>query len=154
MALAFVAILAFALIADWWKENSTTGWIITGILLVILAFSLFRFSSFRGLFLKAVKTTGENIVYDTGAPKREPLPSKMRRDILQRARNRCENPDCKANTVPEIHHIDNNNSHNNPRNLIALCPRKAIKVSTYNSNTKTSAVIEAISRLYSQSNSE
>lgn len=120
--LIFVALLAYALIAGWWKEHAVLGWIITGIIVVILAFSIYRFPAFRSLLFKTAKRAGESIVYETRVSGREPLPPDLREHILKRAGYKCENPDCKEHIKPEIHHIDGNNSNHKPRNLIALCP--------------------------------
>ena len=120
--LIFVALLAYALIAGWWKEHAVLGWIITGSIVAILAFSTYRFPAFRRLLFKTAKKAGESIMYEAAVSEREPMPKNIRSHILQRARNRCENPDCNSNVPPHIHHIDNDNSNNNLRNLIALCP--------------------------------
>jgi len=122
--LIFLGLLAYALIVDWWKEHAVSGWVILGIVVALLAFSLYRFPAFRGLFIRTAKKAGERVVYGNGkeASGREPLPPDLREHILQRAHYRCENPDCKEHVKPEIHHIDGDNSHNSPRNLIALCP--------------------------------
>ena len=122
VGLIFVALLAYALIANWWKEHAVLGWVIVGIVVALLAFSLYRFPAFRGLFIKTAKKAGESMVYGTEASGREPLSPDLREHILKRAGYKCENPDCKEHIKPHIHHIDGDNSHNNPRNLIALCP--------------------------------
>lgn len=118
----FIALLAYALIADWWKGHAVLGWIIVGIVVALLAFSLYRFPAFRGLLFRTAKKAGESIAYEPEVSGREPLPPDLREHILQRARYKCENPDCKSGVKPEIHHIDGNRNNNNPRNLIALCP--------------------------------
>jgi hypothetical protein len=120
--LIFLALLAYSLIANWWKEHALLGWVIVIILVALLAFSLYRFPAFRGLFIRTAKKAGESMVYGTEASGREPLSSDLREHILKRAHYKCENPDCKAHIKPHIHHIDGDNSNNNPRNLIALCP--------------------------------
>ena len=124
IGLIFIALLAYALIADWWKEHAALGWVIVGIVIALLAFSVYRFPAFRNLLSRTAKRTGEGIVYGNGkeASGREPLPPELREHIRQRAHYRCENPDCKEHVKPEIHHIDGDNSNNSPRNLIALCP--------------------------------
>jgi hypothetical protein len=120
--LIFIALLAYALIADWWKEHAALGWVILGIVVALLAFSLYRFPAFRRWTFGAAKKAGESIVYETEASGREPMPKYTRMKILQRAKDRCENPDCRSDVPPHIHHIDNDSSNNNLRNLIALCP--------------------------------
>jgi len=122
IALAFVAIISFALISDWWTENSTIGWIIIGIILAITAFSLYRFPSFRRWIFGTAKKTGERIVFEEEASSREPVPTRTRQNVLSRANNRCERQDCRQVAKPHIHHIDGNNRNNNYRNLIVLCP--------------------------------
>lgn len=120
--LIFVALLAYALIAGWWKEHAVLGWIITGCILAMLAFSIYRFPAFRRLLFRTAKKAGESIVYETKVSGREPVPEDKRNHILQRARYKCENPDCREDVRPHIHHIDGDNSNNNLKNLIALCP--------------------------------
>ncbi|WP_279115624.1 HNH endonuclease [Dehalococcoides mccartyi] len=118
----FIALVLFALISDWWKTNATLGW---AIILLVSAIVIFVFIRFRSVRLKAgqaVKSTAEKIIYDsTEIHRREPVPNKIRKRVLERARNRCENHDCKYTGMPEVHHIDGNNSNNDFRNLIALC---------------------------------
>lgn len=122
IGLIFVALLAYALIADWWEEHAVLGWVIVGIVVAILVFSIFRFQAFRSWLSGRARKAGESIIYETTAVSgREPLPENMRTHILQRAGYKCENPDCRSDSKPEIHHIDNDNSNNSPRNLIALC---------------------------------
>jgi len=122
IGLGVIAIIILALIINWWKENAVIGWIILSIVVIGFGYSLYRFPSFRGLIFRTAKDTGKKIVFEEEVSEREPMPSKLRSEILRRAGNRCENPDCKAIVRPHIHHIDNNNNHNSPRNLIALCP--------------------------------
>ena len=98
------------------------GWTITIAIVAILAFSIYRFPSFRRLLFKTAKTAGESMVYETAVSDREPMPPHIRANILQRAQRRCENPDCRSNVRPEIHHIDGDRNNNRFRNLIALCP--------------------------------
>ncbi len=121
-ALIFIAIVIYALLADWWKENATLGWIILGILLAVLAFLLYRFASLRGWLRRQVKSVAQKAVFEEVASGREPLPQDKRNEVLKRASNRCENERCNQKVNPHIHHIDGNNSHNNLSNLIALCP--------------------------------
>jgi len=120
-AIIFVAIIAFALVADWWKEHSTLGWIIVGLLLALVAFLAYRYASVRGWLWKQSKSAAKKAVFETVASGREPLPQDSRDEVLRRARNRCENERCNYKGKPHIHHIDGNNSHNNLSNLIGLC---------------------------------
>jgi hypothetical protein len=120
--LIFVALLAYTLIAVLWKKNPVLGWIITGSIVAILAFSIYRFPAFRRLLFRTAKKAGESIAYETAESGREPMPPHIRANILQRAEHRCENPDCRSNVRPEIHHIDGDRNNNRFRNLIALCP--------------------------------
>jgi hypothetical protein len=122
LVLIFLALLAYALIADWWKGHAVLGWVIVGIVVALLAFSLYRFPAFRGLLFRTAQKATEKIAYEPEVSGREPLRPELREHMLQRADYKCENPDCKEHVKPEIHHIDGNNGHNDPRNLIALCP--------------------------------
>ena len=140
---AIVVIIAFSLIADWWKDNSTLGWVIVGLIIVILGYSLYRFQGLRHLLFRTAKTTGENIIFKEEASSREPVPSGTRQHVLARANNRCENQDCKQVAKPHLHHIDADNSNNNPNNLIALCQ---------NCHTKAHSGIYTTSQLRNWSN--
>ncbi len=117
-----MTILAFALIANWWKENSTIGWIIVIVLLAIVAFLAYRFVSVRGWLGRQVKTAAIKAVFEKVASGREPLPQGAREEVFRRAESRCENERCRYKGKPHIHHIDGNNSRNNLSNLVALCP--------------------------------
>jgi len=120
--LIFVALLAYALLADWWKEHSVLGWIIVGVVVALLAFLLYKSEPFRRWVFGTVKKAGESIVYGTKASAREPIRPEDRKKIMERARYRCENSGCNQHARPHIHHIDFNNSNNKLTNLIALCP--------------------------------
>jgi len=122
VGLIFVALLAYALIADWWKEHSVLGWTIVAVLVAILVFSIYRFPAFRRWLFMGAKKAGQAVVYGTKASEREPISPENRSMILHRARYRCENPDCRQDVRPHIHHIDFDNSNNRLSNLIALCP--------------------------------
>lgn len=121
-ALVFIAIIVFALVSDWWKENAVVGWTILGILLAVLAFLVYRFASLRGWLGRQVKGIAEKAVFEDVATAREPLPQGIRSEVLKRASYHCENERCNYKGKPHIHHIDMNNSHNGLSNLIALCP--------------------------------
>jgi len=122
IALVFIAVVTYSLAADWWKENTTLGWIILGILLAVFAFLLYRFASLRGWLGRQVKGVAKKAVFEDVASAREPVPQDKRNEVLKRARYRCENERCIYKGKPHIHHIDMNNSHNHLSNLIALCP--------------------------------
>ncbi len=122
IALAVVAIIVYALLADWWKENAILGWIILTILLSVAVFFLYRFVSLRGWLSRQVKDTVQKAVFDEVASAREPLPQDTRTEVLKRAHSRCENESCNFKDKPHIHHIDMDNSNNRLSNLIALCP--------------------------------
>jgi len=122
IALVFIAIVIFSLVADWWKENATLGWIILGILLAVFAFLLYRFASLRGWLGHQAKSVAEKAIRGDVASAREPVPQDKRNEVLKQARYRCENERCNQKVRPHIHHIDMNNSNNHLSNLIALCP--------------------------------
>ena len=122
VALAFVAIIVYALLADWWKENAVLGWVILGILLAVAGFVLYRYASLRGWLGRQVKDTVKKAVFEEVASEREPLPKDMRAEIMKRAHSQCENEQCNFKGRPHIHHIDVKNSNNRLSNLIALCP--------------------------------
>ena len=125
IGLAFVALLAYALIADWWKEHAVLGQIILGTAAVALAVCLWRSPRFRSLVFGTVKKAAKGVVYEpeesTTACGRDPLNPELREYVLGRADNRCENPNCTRRVPLKIHHIDGNRNHNVPKNLIALC---------------------------------
>ena len=78
VGLIFIALLAYALIADWWKEHSVLGWTIVAVIVAILAFSIYRFPAFRRWLFMGAKKAGQSIIYETEASEREPLPSNLR----------------------------------------------------------------------------
>ena len=123
--LIFVALLAYALIADWWKEHTVLGWVVLGIAIALLAFFLIRKEKLRSFVLETLKKAGGRLVYQSTEPAmvsgREPLNPELREYILGRADNRCENPNCRKRVPLKIHHIDGNHNHNVAKNLIALC---------------------------------
>jgi len=121
-AVFFIGILVVALLAEWWGEHAVIGWSILGILFALLAFFAYRFTSFRGWLGRQVKGATEKAVFKDVASARAPLPADTRKEVLNRARYRCENESCVYKRKPHIHHIDMNNSHNRPSNLSALCP--------------------------------
>ncbi len=121
-ALIFVALVAYALIADWWKGHTVLGWVILGIVVALLAFFLYRSQPFRSFVFGILKKAGKSMVYDgSEASEHKQLPRYKRTYILQRAGYKCENPSCKTGGKPDIHHINLNNSDHNIKNLIALC---------------------------------
>ena len=122
MVVIFVSLLAYALIADWWKDNSALGWTVVGVVIALLAFSAYRFPSFRRWLFSTAKVASERMAYQAAATEREPMPRDTRMRVLQRARDRCEKPDCRSDVRPHVHHIDGDHSNNSLRNLIALCP--------------------------------
>ena len=122
VALLFIGILVFAVLADWWKENAAIGWTVIGVLSVLLAFFAYRYASFRGWLGRQVKSATVKAVFEEEASAREPLPQDKREEVLRRAHYRCENERCSYRGKPHIHHIDMNNSNNHLSNLIALCP--------------------------------
>ena len=121
-ALVFIAIIGYALLADWWKTNAILGWIILGVLLAVLAFLFYRSALLRGWLGHQAKSIAKSAVLEDVASVREPLPPGTRKEVPRRARNRCENEQCNQKVRPHIHHVDGNKSNNHLPNLIALCP--------------------------------
>ena len=121
-ASVFIGIILLALILGWWKEHAFIGWTIVGVIIVSFLFSLYRFPAFRGWVFKKGVSTSKKVIFTDEAPGREPIPQNLYNRIMQHANNRCQNPDCKYQGKPEIHHINQNNRDNRFWNLIALCP--------------------------------
>jgi hypothetical protein len=118
----FISIIIFALILGWWQKHAAIGWTIIGIIVVVFAFSLYRFPRFRSWVFKKGENASKKVVFTDEAPGREPIPQNLYNRIIQHANYRCQNPDCKYQGKPEIHHINQNNRDNRFWNLIALCP--------------------------------
>jgi hypothetical protein len=118
----FVGFIIFGLVASWWKTHSAIGWAVIVILLGAFSFALYRFPGFRQWVLLKGKSAKDKVVYEAGEPPREQIPRRLYDSIMARAGGHCENPDCKSDTRPHIHHINQNNGENDSRNLIALCP--------------------------------
>jgi hypothetical protein len=90
-ALIFVAIIIFAIVAQWWKEHSAIGWTIVGVLFLIVAVLAYRYASVRGWLGGQMKSAANRVIFEKVASGREPLPQAKREEVLRRARNRCEN---------------------------------------------------------------
>lgn len=55
---------------------------------------------------------------------REPISAKLRKEVLVRAKNKCEWKGCKKRNGEiklKFHHIDMDNDNNNPKNIKAYC---------------------------------
>lgn len=131
--LIFVALLAYALIADWWKDHAVLGWVILALALALLAFFLYRFPHFRARLFNAVKTAIGRVIHEptqqTGVSTSESTPvpqlKQSERDLfIYYIGNRCEKPGCPERNVHEIHHIKprEEGGKNTVWNLIVLCP--------------------------------
>jgi hypothetical protein len=131
IVLVFVALLAYALIADWWKSHAVLGWVILGIVVAVLGFCLYRFPAFRGWLLGMAKKAGKGIVYGNGkqasdASKPTPPPDLTpdeRALFIDYIGNRCEDPTCRITGDLEIHHITprREGGTNSVWNLLVLC---------------------------------
>ena len=139
IGLAFVALLAYALIADWWKENPVLGRVIVAVVVAVLAFSLWRSQRFRTFLFGTVKKAAKGLVYEPEEATRGADPAAMSRSgftpvpsLTQNERDlfilyigsRCERPDCPEPNVHDIHHIKprEEGGNNSVWNLIVLCP--------------------------------
>jgi hypothetical protein len=137
-ALTFVALLAYALIADWWKGHATLGWVIFGVIVAVLAFSIYKSSKFRSFVFGTAKKAVKGVVYGNGeedsyARKPTPPPSKPtpppdltpneKALFINRIGNKCENPTCRRTGDLDIHHIRRRQEGgtNSVWNLLALC---------------------------------
>jgi hypothetical protein len=109
-------------IVTWWKGHAIIGWSVLGVLVVALAFFLYKSPILRDWMRRQFKGVTERVVFEDTASDREPLPQGVRKEVLERARQRCENEQCGYQEIPVIHHIDMNNSNNRLYNLVALCP--------------------------------
>ncbi|MBI2852583.1 MAG: HNH endonuclease [Chloroflexi bacterium] len=118
-----VAIVGWALLADWWKDNSALGWSLLGVMVIALGLVLYRSPTVRGWLGRTARVAAEKAVFeDNIASDREPIPPEKRRQVLARTDGKCAVENCNQSVRPHIHHIDMNNRNNDFRNLIALCP--------------------------------
>jgi hypothetical protein len=131
--LIFVALLAYALIANWWKEHAVLGWVMLGIVVALLAFSLYRFPTFRARLFKTAKTATDGLIHEptqstaVSTPESMPVPALTPRErdlFINYIGNKCERPDCREQNVHNIHHIKprEEGGKNSVWNLIVLCP--------------------------------
>ena len=138
--LIFVALVAYALIADWWKEHVVLGRVILGIVVAVLALSLWRFPAFRARLVTPLKTAIDGLIHQspeqiesTPAPGAEstteftpvrPLTQSDRDLFFEYIGHRCEKPNCRESNVHEIHHITPRpeGGRHDVWNLIVLCP--------------------------------
>ena len=137
--MAFVALLAYALIADWWKDNPVAGRVIVVIVIAVFVLCLVLIRAFREWFARKIKRAFGGLVYEdeeessagseaVRAPSR-PIPppdltSNERNLFTHRMGNRCENPTCRWTGLLEVHHIRprREGGTNSVWNLLALCP--------------------------------
>lgn len=138
--LAFLVIfivLAYAILEP--LLRSYTIWV-TGtflLLLAILVFCLIKypafrqglFSAFKSIFAKLwdwVTTQHEkregNQITTNAKPRRTPIPIDVQRQVIGRAKNRCQWEWCQIKGNLELHHMDGNPSNHKINNLIYLCP--------------------------------
>ena len=138
--LIFVALLAYALIADWWKGHPVLGWVILGVVVAVLGFCLWRFPAFRARLVTPLKTTIDGLIHQPPKPiEPRPIPGpestaefKPVRGLTQRDRelffeyigHRCEKPGCRERNVQHIHLLTPREvgGRNDVWILIVLCP--------------------------------
>jgi 5-methylcytosine-specific restriction endonuclease McrA len=113
------------LLATWWKQHAILAWTITGTIVAIFVFVIIKRPELRRRLFNKAKTAVQRQIYEPTEPTavsgRDPLPPKLREDVLKRARYRCQNPNCRKHVALKIHHIDGNRNNNVLSNLIALC---------------------------------
>ena len=120
--------MAYALIANWWKEHPVLGWVILGLVLALLAFLLYRSQGLHARLFNVLKNAVGRAIH-------EPTPastSQSTRALTQTERdlfiyyigNRCEKPGCPERNVHEVHHMKprEEGGKNTVWNLIVLCP--------------------------------
>ena len=128
IGLIVVALVAYALIADWWKEHAALGWVILALVLVLLAFLLYRFPGFRARLFNALKTAIPRAIHEstpTSTSQSTRALTQSERDLfIYCIGNRCEKPGCPERNVHEVHHIKpkQEGGKNTVWNLIVLCP--------------------------------
>jgi hypothetical protein len=140
VGLIFVALVAFALIADWWKGHAVLGRVIVGIVVAVLAVCLWQFPKFRAKVFNLVKTAIDGLIHQPPeAIESPPVPgpestteftavrplTQSDRDLFfEYIGHRCEKPNCREGNVHEIHHITprQQGGRNDVWNLIVLCP--------------------------------
>lgn len=140
IGLIFVALLAYALIADWWKDHTVLGWVVLGVVVAVLASLLWRIQAFREWLVRIAKKAFGGLVYGNGdeeepseGSKPRPPPSKPtpppdltpdeKALFIDKIGNRCENPTCRRTGDLEVHHIRprQKGGTNSVWNLLALC---------------------------------
>jgi len=138
--LIFVALVAYALIADWWEEHAVLGRVIVGIVLAVLALLLWLIPAFREWLVRIVKQAFGGLVYRNGNEEEpsqgsKPIPSPNkpipppdltpdeRALFTDKVGNRCENPTCRRTGELDVHHIKprHKGGTNSVWNLLALC---------------------------------
>ncbi len=133
IGLIFVALLAYALVADWWKEHAVLGWAILGIVLALLGFSFYRFRKFRNWLFGKVRSASDRLIHEpeesavASTPPRSAVPSLTQNDrdlFIEFMGGKCEYPNCPERNALEIHHIRprEEGGNNTVWNLLVLCP--------------------------------
>lgn len=138
IGLAFIALLAYALIADWWKDNPALGRVIVGVVVGLFVLSLVLFRAFREWFLRKIKRAFGGLVYEDeeepsvvseairGPSKPTPpqdLTSDEKNLFIHKMGNVCENPTCGRTGILEVHHVRprREGGKNKVWNLLVLC---------------------------------
>jgi 5-methylcytosine-specific restriction endonuclease McrA len=126
-----IVLVAYALIADWWKEHVVLGWLIFGIVVAVLVFVLYRF---RERVFNGIRTAIDRLTHQTteppalSEPEFIPIPNLTQYEralFINRIGNRCENPTCRKTGDLHVHHIKprrERGSTNSVSNLLVLCP--------------------------------
>jgi len=140
IVVAFVALLAYALIADWWKDNPVLGRVIVAVVIGVLVLCLVFVPRFRQWLVITVKGAFGRLVYQREDEDEPSVRSEAAQDTSRTATrpnlrsdeitlfthmmgNRCENPTCRLPGDLEVHHIvpRREDGPHSVWNLLALC---------------------------------
>ena len=140
IGLAFVALLAYALIADWWKDNPGLGRVIVGVVVAVFVLCLWLVRPFREWLVRTVKRAFGVLVYepeneqelsvgseDVRGPRKPTPPQDLTSDeknlFIHKMGNVCENPTCGRTGILEVHHVipRREGGKNKAWNLLVLC---------------------------------
>ncbi len=130
--LLITVIIAYAILTPIFKQYWIWISIVLGLILVIFAYCMFQFATFRQAMLSAIKSLGTKFLgwlrtesqeqHPTlTVPQRTTVPKETRIQAFDRARHRCQFPHCRERANLEIHHIDKDPSNHKLANLIVLC---------------------------------
>lgn len=116
--------LAIPQVTIWVQANWVLTIAILAIAVILSILGVILYFKYRPLGVKKAEEykVEDNSVTVINKPRRTPIPIDMQRQVIGRAKSRCQWEGCKRYGSLEIHHIDGQPSNHRLHNLVYLCP--------------------------------